>query len=182
MSVAVTIAVVIVLGLWAAAIYSRLVRLKNQVRHDWGQLERQLKRRHALSASLVAQVKGSASIDQGLVDAVVAAHEQAARVRGPVDAAAAEAALTEAIRRVLPSVGRDPAITARLHVRDLTAPLEAVEFEIGAAGAAYNTTAAAYNAAIQILPNNIIAGFGSFPKAERFQPARAAATTASGST
>jgi len=181
MSVAVTIAVVIVLGLWAAAIYSRLVRLKKQVRLDWGQLERQLKRRHALSASLVDLVKGSVSIDQGLVDAILAAHAQAAHVRGPMDAAAAEAALTEAIRQVLPSIGRDPAITARLHVPDLTAPLEAVESEIGAAGAAYNTTAAAYNTVIQVAPNNVIAGFGSFPRAERFQPARTAATTSSGS-
>ena len=115
MSVVVTLGVVIALALWAMAIYNRLVQLKNQVRHDWGTVDRQLKRRHAQVASLVDLVKGSVSIDRGLVDALVAAQSQAARVRGPVDAAASEAALTEAIHRVLPSVGRDPALTARLN-------------------------------------------------------------------
>ena len=177
MSVVATIAVVIVLGLWALTIYNRLVRLKKHVRHDWALIDRQLKRRHAQVASLVDLVKGAVTIDQGLVEAIVSAQSRAARVRGPADAASSEAALTEAIHRVLPSVGRDPTITARLHVPDLTGPLAAVESEIGAAVAAYNKTAAAYNAAIQVMPNNLIAGLGSFPKAELFQPAAAAPTT-----
>lgn len=171
MSVVVTIAVVIALGLWALAIYNRLVRLKMQVRHDWRHIEVHLKRRHAQVASLVGLLKGSASIDPNLVEAIAAAQQRAAHVRGPSEAAASEAALTEAIHRVLPGVGRDPLLTARLHVPDLIAPLEAVESEIGTAGDAYNRTAASYNAAIQVTPNNIVAGLGSFPKAELFQPA-----------
>lgn len=179
MSVVVTIGVVIALALWVVAIYNRLVRLKNQVRHDWGRLDRQLKRRHAQVASLVDVVTGSVSIDQGLVDALVAARSQAARARGPLDAAASEAALSDAITRVLPGIGRDPVLTARLHVPDLTGPLEAVESEIRAAAAAYNSTAAAYNAAIQATPNNIISGLGSFPKAELFHQVGARPTTSS---
>ena len=168
MSVVVTIAVVIALGLWILAIYNRLVRLKIKVRHDWRHIESQLKRRHAQVASLVDLVKGSTAIDRRLVDALVEAQSRVTRVRGPADAAASEAALTEAISRILPSLGRDPVLTARVHVPDVTGPLGTVESEIATAGAAYNKTAAAYNAAIQAMPDNIVAGLGSFPRAELF--------------
>lgn len=171
MSVVVTTAVVLLLALWGLAIFNRLVRLKNRVRQDWKHVDRQLKRRHALAASLIDLVKGSAAIEEGLVEALIAAQSRAARVRGPVEASAGETALTEALHRVLPGLGRDPVLAARVHVPDVTAPIEAVESEIAATGSVYNTTAAAYNAALQRLPNNIVAGLGSFPKAELFQPA-----------
>ena len=169
MSVVVTIAVAIALGLWALAIYNRLVRLKMQVRRDWTQVDQQLKRRQRQVASLVGLVSGSSAIDRTLVDALVAAQARVTRVRGPADAAAGEAALTEAIHRLLPGLGRDQLLTARVHIPDLTAPLEAIESEIAAAVMAYNRTAAAYNAAIAVMPNNLVAGMGSFPKAELFQ-------------
>src|SRR3546814_800437 len=45
---------------WAVMLFNRLVRLRNQVRPAWADIDVQLTRRHDLVPSLVAAVKGSA--------------------------------------------------------------------------------------------------------------------------
>ncbi|MCH6547833.1 MAG: LemA family protein, partial [Gemmatimonadetes bacterium] len=52
------VGVVIVLFGWAIGIYNGLVRLRNQVKNAWSQIDVQLKRRHDLIPNLVETVKG----------------------------------------------------------------------------------------------------------------------------
>ena len=49
---------VVLLVLWAIGIYNGLVRLRNQVKNAWSQIDVQLKRRHDLIPNLVETVKG----------------------------------------------------------------------------------------------------------------------------
>jgi len=169
MSVLVTTLVVVLLALWALAAYNRLVRLKNQVRNAWSRIDVQLKRRHDLIPALVDTVGGAMSFEKDTLEAVVAARQRAAAAKGPVDAAGKERALSESLRRLRAVVEGYPQLTANQNVRELQAQLAGVEADIARARDAYNTTATAYNTSVEVVPNNIVAGLGSFPKAELFQ-------------
>ena len=51
-------AVIVLLPVWTVFAYNRLVRLRNQVRTAWADIDVQLTRRHDLVPQLVAAVKG----------------------------------------------------------------------------------------------------------------------------
>jgi LemA protein len=171
MSVLVTTLVVVLLALWALAAYNRLVRLKNQVRKAWSQIDVQLKRRHDLIPALVDTVRGAMGFEKDTLEAVVAARQRAAAAKGPADAARKEQALSESLGRFMAVVERYPQLTTNQNVRELQAQLARVEGDIASAREAYNTTATTYNTSVDVVPNNIVAGLGSFPQAELFQVA-----------
>jgi LemA protein len=170
MSVVITTAVVVGLALWAVAIYNRLVRLKQQVRTAWNLVDVQLARRRDLVPALVTVMQEATSFEPGLLEALVAARDRAVKPRGPVDAAAKDAALMQAIGRGLRAIETYPRLAAGAEVRDLRSHVAAAEDAIAAASTSYNQIATAYNTAIQVVPNNFVAGLGGFPRAEPFQP------------
>ena len=67
----------VVLFGWAIGIYNGLVRLRNQVKNAWSQIDVQLKRRHDLIPNLVETVKGYASHEAGTLQAVTEARTKA---------------------------------------------------------------------------------------------------------
>src|SRR3546814_1979902 len=64
---------------WAVMLFNRLVRLRNQVRTAWADIDVQLTRRHDLVPSLVAAVKGYAGHEAALLEAVTALRARATR-------------------------------------------------------------------------------------------------------
>jgi hypothetical protein len=85
--------------LWWLAAYNGLVRLRNQVKNAWSQIDVQLKRRHDLIPNLVNTVKGYAAHERGTPEAVVAARQQAAQATGVAETVATEAALVRRAER-----------------------------------------------------------------------------------
>ena len=72
--------ILIVVGLLVLLIiglYNRLIRLKNQVKNAFAQIDVQLKRRNDLIPNLVETVKGYASHEEGTFTAVVEARAKA---------------------------------------------------------------------------------------------------------
>ncbi len=53
-------AIFAIVAIWVVFAYNRLVRLRNQVRTAWADIDVQLTRRHDLVPQLVAAVKGYA--------------------------------------------------------------------------------------------------------------------------
>lgn len=49
----VVVVVLVALGLWAVAVYNRLVQLRNRIANAFGQIDVQLKRRYDLIPNLV---------------------------------------------------------------------------------------------------------------------------------
>src|SRR3546814_18011963 len=67
---AVVLVSVLVIGASAIFLFNRLVRLRNQVRNGWADIDVQLQRRHDLVPQLVAAVKGYAGHEHALPAAV----------------------------------------------------------------------------------------------------------------
>ena len=169
MSVLVTIGALALIALWAMSTYSRLVGLRNQVTKGWRQIDVQLKRRHDLIPNLVNTVKGAVEFERDTLEAVIAARNRAATASGPADAGRKESELSAALGRFFALAENHPELTANQNVRALREELAGTETKIGAARQFYNNLATKYNAATEVIPGNIIAGFAGFKAAELFE-------------
>jgi LemA protein len=169
MGVILALAVVAAVVLYAVGIYNRLVGLRNQVTNGWKQIDVQLKRRHDLIPNLVNTVKGAMEFERGTLEAVIQARNTAASATGPADAAVKEGLLTQALGRFFALAEAYPQLTANQNVRALQEELASTENKIGFARQFYNDIATKYNTAIQVIPNNFIAGPAGFEAAELFE-------------
>jgi LemA protein len=168
------ILVVLIIGaVWLISAYNKLVSLRNQVFNAWKQIDVQLKRRHDLIPNLVNTVKGAMQYERETLEAVVQARNQAIAVErgggGVAQTAAAEAALSGALSRLLAVVESYPDLKAAGNVAQLQEELTSTENKIGFARQLYNDTATQYNTAQQQFPTNLVAGLAKASPAELWE-------------
>jgi LemA protein len=163
----------VILALYVVATYNKLVGLRNQVFNAWKQIDVQLKRRHDLIPNLVNTVKGAMQYERETLEAVVQARNQAIAVeRGGASVAqtaAAEAALSGALGRLLAVVEAYPDLKAAGNVAQLQEELTSTENKIGFARQLYNDTATQYNSMQQQFPANMVAGLAKATPAELWE-------------
>ncbi len=84
-------------ALWVMLTFNRLVRLRNQSRTAWADIDVQLQRRHDLVPRLVEVVKGYAAHERATLAAVTELRAQAQSARGAAVQGQAEDALSQAL-------------------------------------------------------------------------------------
>src|SRR6478672_13977944 len=121
MSFWIVVGVLVVVALWAIAVYNGLVSGRNQAQTAWSQIDVQLKRRHDLIPNLVQVVKDAMGYEQETLTKVIQARNAAvaANAAGPAQAAPAEAALTQATRGLFGLVESYPQLKANENVKQL---------------------------------------------------------------
>src|SRR5437879_13683620 len=77
MSFWIVIGVIVLIALWAIAVYNGLVAGRNQAQTAWSQIDVQLKRRHDLIPNLVQVVKDAMGYEQETLTKVVQARNNA---------------------------------------------------------------------------------------------------------
>ncbi|MEX2304540.1 MAG: LemA family protein [Bryobacterales bacterium] len=157
----------LVIGLWFASGYNRLVTLRNNVRNAWAQIDVQLKRRHDLIPNLVETVKGYAGHEKETLENVTRARAQAVSAEGVGQQAAAEQGLSAALGRLMLVVEQYPDLKANQSFLALQEELTSTENKISFSRQNYNDVVMFYNTATEKVPTNIIAGMFQF-KAEEF--------------
>ena len=172
----VLIGIAVVLIILFAGNYNSLVRLRNQVKNAWAQIDVQLKRRHDLIPNLVETVKGYAAHERETLEAVTNARNLAQRAVGTgVDAQSkAEGELSGALSRLLAVVERYPDLKANQNFLALQEELTSTENKIGFSRQFYNDSVLRYNNKTQMFPSNIIAGAMGFKASEFFEVEAAA--------
>jgi LemA protein len=159
------IALGVVLVIWAAFTYNRLVALRNRAQGAWSDIDVQLKRRHDLVASLVETVKGYAKHERETLEAVVDARQQAAGARQAGDPAAAgqaESRLADRVRQLFALAESYPDLKASRSFADLHRSLVEIENALQNARRYYNAVVRDLNTRIESLPDNIVAGAAGF--------------------
>lgn len=156
------LAVVVVIALWGVSIYNGLVRLLNQVKNAWSQIDVQLKRRHDLVPNLVETVKGYAGHERETLESVVQARTKAVSAQGVSQQAQAEGELSGALGRLMLLVENYPDLKANQNFLALQEELTSTENRIGFARQHYNDSVMQYNNKIQMFPSNLIAGVFRF--------------------
>ncbi len=163
MSFWIVVGVLVVIAVWAIAVYNGLVSGRNQAQTAWSQIDVQLKRRHDLIPNLVQVVKDAMGYEQETLTKVIQARNAAVAASGPAQAGPAEAALSQATRGLLGLVESYPQHKANDNVMQLQEELTGTENKIAFARQFYNDSVASYNTRRQSFPAVLAAaslGFG----------------------
>ena len=165
----IAIGVVVLLVIFGVAQYNRLIRLNITVDEAFAQIEVQLKRRADLIPNLVETVKGYAAHEQSTFDAVVAARAKSTSASSVADVAAADGALTNALRGLLAVAEAYPDLKASANFLSLQEELSTTENKVSFARQFYNDNVRSLNTAVKTVPTNFFAGFAKVGAREFYE-------------
>ncbi|MFL6549813.1 MAG: LemA family protein [Povalibacter sp.] len=166
---AIVVCIIALALVWIVFAYNRLVRLRNQVRTAWADIDVQLTRRHDLVPQLVAAVKGYADHERSVLDAVTTLRSQAVTLNSPQKLAEVESALEQALGRLFALKEAYPDLKASENFSQLQRDLVEVEEHLQYARRFYNGAVRDYNDTVQRFPDMFVANAGLFRVAEFFQ-------------
>ena len=158
-----------VAAIWLVFAYNRLVRLRNQVRTAWADIDVQLTRRHDLVPQLVSAVRGYASHEQAVLQAVTDLRSQALALQSPAKLGEVETALEQALSRVLALKEAYPDLKASENFSQLQRDLVKVEETLQYARRFYNGAVRDLNDGVQHVPDVLVARAFGFSSAEFYQ-------------
>lgn len=158
--------------------YNSMVKLDENVKNKWANVQSDYQRRSDLIPNLVNTVKGAANFEQKTLTDIVEARAKATSVQ--VDPSnitpeklaefqQAQAGVTSSLGRLLAVVENYPDLKANQNFRDLQAQLEGTENRIKVSRNDFNTAVQGYNSTVRSFPNNIFANIFGFKVKEGFQ-------------
>ena len=170
----IVIAAIALVILFVVAQYNRLVRLNITVDEAFAQIEVQLKRRADLIPNLVETVKGYAKHEQGTFDAVVAARAKATSASTVADVAAADGAVTTALRGLLAVAEAYPDLKASANFLSLQEELSTTENKVSFARQFYNDNVRSLDTAVKTIPTSFFAGIAKVSARDFYEVENAA--------
>ncbi|HCM67794.1 MAG: hypothetical protein A2898_03970 [Candidatus Kerfeldbacteria bacterium RIFCSPLOWO2_01_FULL_48_11] len=168
----VTWVIIIAIGavvLWLVSVYNSLIRLRNQTKEAWSDIDVQLKRRYDLIPNLVETVKGYAKHERELFEKVTQARTAAMGAQGAEAKGQAENMLTGALKSLFAVAEAYPDLKANQNFAKLQDELTDTENKVQASRRFYNGNVRDFNTKIQQFPNNMIANSMGFKAFEFFE-------------
>ena len=154
---------------WAIFAFNRLVRLRNQVKTAWADIDVQLQRRHDLVPSLVTAVQAYAGHESATLKAVSELRTQALAQTRPAQLGPVEASLERELGRLIALKESYPDLKANQNFAQLQQELVQVEEQLQYARRFYNGAVRDYNDGTQRVPDLLVARLTGFKGAEFFQ-------------
>ena len=163
------LAAVLVLLAWGVFAFNRLVRLRNQWRTAWADIDVQLQRRHDLVPQIVSTVGAYATHERATLDAVTELRARAVATRDTAELGAVEGELGRALGRLVAVVEAYPDLKASDNFLQLQRDLVEVEEHLQYARRFYNGAVRDYNTAIERVPDAVVARASGFAPTAFFQ-------------
>lgn len=161
--------VIVIVVIWLISIYNALVRLRNQVKNAWSQIDVQLKRRHDLIPNLLEAVKGYMKHERETLENITAYRTQAMNAGSVAEKSKAEGLLGNALGQLKIAVEAYPDLKASTNFLSLQEELSSTENKISFSRQHYNDEVLGYNNKIQMFPSNVVAGMFSFKEEDFFE-------------
>jgi LemA protein len=162
------IAVLVILALIVGGAYAssrnQMVRLNEQVKSNWAQVDVVLQRRADLIPNLVATVQGFAAHEQTVFDDIAKARTQYMNAQTPADKIAASNQITPLELKVLALSENYPQLKSNENFLRLQDELAGTENRIAVERKRYNDSIQEYNTYIGLFPSNIFAGWAGFKR------------------
>lgn len=166
----VILGLLVLVGLWIALLYNRLIRADNTCEEAWSDIDTELRRRYNLIPNLVETVKGYASHERETLNAVVEArHRAMASTGSPESQAEDENQLVGALRQLFALAESYPNLKANENFLKLQEELANTEDRIQAARRFYNADVRDLNNRIEVFPSNLVARNFGFTQREYFE-------------
>jgi len=169
----VPLAVIVLLLVFVAVLYNRLVVLRNRVKNAFAQIDVQLTRRHDLIPNLVETAKGYLKHERETLEAVIQARNTAVAMLKAAAAdptrgdavqrlAGAEGALSSMLGRLFAVAEAYPDLKANQNMMQLSEELTSTENRVAFARQSYNDAVMEYNNAREVFPSSVVAGTFQF--------------------
>lgn len=162
--------VLLILAVWFALAFNRLIALRARVDNGWAQIDVQLRRRYDLIPNLVETVKGYAAHEREVFERITAARTQGIEARTVGEQSEAERTVGSGIRQLLAVAEAYPTLKADTNFLALQEELSGTESKIAYARQFYNDQVMLLNTSIGSFPSNIVAGVFGFERREFFEP------------
>ena len=163
---------VTLLGL-VAAIYNRLIFLKNQCEKSWHNIDVLLKQRHDEIPKLVAVCEGSTRFEKETLQKVMEARASAMGAPTVAAKARAEGELSSLLGRLFAVAEAYPELKSIQLFSQLQLRVSDLEGQISDRREFYNDAATTYNTGIETFPNNLLTGPFGMKRRELFKVAEA---------
>ena len=151
------IVVLVLLVLWIVKTANKLARKKMKAEQAFADVDVFLTQRYDLIPNLVSTVKGYSKHEKETFEAVVKARNSAVSAGSMNDKIDADNNVTEAIGKLFALAEAYPELKANENFVKLQDSLESVEKDLVGARRYFNAAAQAYNLAIAIIPDFIVA-------------------------
>ena len=165
----IVILLAVFLVIYAIIQYNRLVRLNVQVDESFSQIEVQLKRRADLIPNLVETVKGYAAHEKEALENVVQARAASTSASTLPAIAAADGALTHALRGLLAVAEAYPDLKASSNFLQLQEELATTENKVSFSRQFYNETVRSLNTAVKTIPTSFFVGLAKVGEREFYE-------------
>jgi LemA protein len=167
------IAVIAVILLFMLFIYNSVIRLNNQVKNAWAQIDVQLKRRADLIPNLIETVKGYAKHEKGVFTEVTKARTAYMNATTVGQKAKAANMMTDTLKSLFAVSENYPQLKANENFMQLQEELTGTENKISYSRQFYNDIVMTFNNKIQVFPNNFFAKMFGFGEKQSFEVAEA---------
>ncbi len=154
---------------WGVFAFNRLVRLRNQMKAGWSDIDVQLMRRHDLVPRLVETVRAYATHEKNVFERVTQLRAEAMATSSPSRLAQLEHAIEQDVARLLVIQEAYPELKASENFLGLQRDLVDVEDHLQYARRFYNGAVRELNDGAQRFPDLLIARMLGFVEAEFFK-------------
>lgn len=159
---------ILLLLVYVAFTYNRLVQLRNRVENAWSQIDVQLKRRYDLIPNLIDTVKGYVKHEKTTLENITKYRSQL--MTGSVeDRAQANNMLSQTLKSLFMVAENYPKLRASENFMKLQEELAGTENKIAYIRTAYNDSVLDYDNSLEMFPSNIIAGIFHFKPSQYFK-------------
>ena len=161
--------VAIVLAIVAAVLYNDLVKLRQNVKNAWSQIDVQLQRRYDLIPNLVETVKGYMEHENTTLTKVTDLRNAWANASTLAEKARIDDQLSSAIKTIFAVSENYPDLKANQNFIQLQQELTNTEDKLSFSRQFYNDSVTKYNTKIELVPSNLIASMFHFKPEELFK-------------
>ena len=160
--------VIAILVLFVIFLYNSLIRLRNEVKNSWAQIDVQLKRRNDLIPNLVETVKGYMSHEKTVLENITKARSAFLSAQSMTEKSKASNMLSQTLKSLFAVSENYPQLKANENFMQLQEELSGTESKIAYARQHFNDIVMEFNTKIETFPNSMFANMLSFGKEALF--------------
>ena len=161
--------IVVVVVLFVILLYNSLIRLRNQVKNSWAQIDVQLKRRNDLIPNLIGTVKGYMKHEKTVLENITKARAAVLKAGTIEGKAKASNVLSDTLKSLFAVAENYPKLRANENFLQLQEELTGTENKIAYSRQHYNDMVMVFNTKIETFPNNMFANSLNFKKEASFE-------------
>ena len=163
------IAIIVLIIIYAFALYNSFVKLNNKVKEAFSTMDVYLKKRWDLIPNIVETVKGYAKHEKDTLKEVVELRNSAYDKMSDDEKIKTNEKLSSGISEIMALAEAYPDLKANENFKDLSNQLTKVEDDIANSRKYYNAVVKNFNNKIQVFPNNIFANMFGYSEKSMFE-------------